>query len=205
MGAESNYQNADNGNGMTVRSIHPLKHSLVITGPVASGKSTVGRLLSAELSRPLISFGAYVRAEAERRGLQTSNREALEKLGAEIVIERGHDQFLQDVLSAQDSTTQIILEGVRHVEMLQAVRRAYQEVLSVYLEVPPDVRYRRWLIRERRAGTTEARLAFDHIADAEVERNVNALIDQVEQIVTGDRAAQLIAEDILNLLEGSRA
>jgi adenylate kinase family enzyme len=193
------------GSDRTVKSTHLLQHALVIIGPAASGKSTVGRLLSAKLSRPLISFGAYVRAEAERRGLQTSNREVLEKLGAEMVIERGHDQFLQDVLSAQDSVAQIILEGVRHVEMLQAVRQAYQEALSIYLEVPPDVRYRRWLIRERRAGTTEARLAFDHIADAEVERNVNALIDQVEQIVAGDRAAPLIAEDILNLLEGSLA
>lgn len=177
-----------------------MQHTLVIIGPAASGKSTVGRLLSAKLSRPLISFGAHVRAEAERRGLQSNSREALEKLGAALILERGHDLFLRDVLSVQGTTTHIILEGVRHVEMLQAVKRTCQGVLSIYLEVPPDVRYRRWLVREQRVDTTAARSAFDGIADATVERNVNELIGQVDQVMDGDRAAPLIAEDIISLL-----
>lgn len=181
------------------------EHAIVIIGPSASGKSTVGRLLSADLSRPLISFGAYVRAEAKRRSLQADNREDFEKLGAEIVIQRGHDQFLQDVLSAQDATARIVLEGVRHVEMLQAVGRTFRRVLSVYLDVQPDVRYRRWLIREQQADTIETRSAFGAIGRAEVEQNVDALIDQVDRIVNGDRFAPRVAEEIKGFLMESCA
>ncbi len=185
---------------MSVSRKTSLEHALVIIGPAACGKSTVGRLLSADLSRPLISFGSYVRAEAVRRGLPADRREDLERLGAGIVALRGHDQFLQDVICTQKTVARIILEGVRHVEMLQAVKQAYQGVLSVYLDVPPDERYRRWLVREQRADTADTRLTFDAIAGAEVERNVYALIGQTEHIVDGTRSAQLIAAGILTLL-----
>jgi adenylate kinase family enzyme len=177
--------------------------AVVIVGARASGKSTIGRLLAVELSYPLYSFGAYVRSEAARRELRVDKRELLEKLGSDIITQRGYDQFLQDVLESQVDKRSVILEGVRHAEMLQAVRRTYRLVMSIYLDVSPDLRYRRWLNREVRADTPQARAVFDAIANAEVESNVHALITQVEHVVEGDRDPQLIFADILTLLAAS--
>lgn len=178
--------------------------SVVLIGAVASGKSTVARLLSDELSWPVLSFGAYVRDQAARHGIPP-HRDELERLGAHLITTCGHDNFLRDVLGTHASTAPFILEGVRHVDMLRAVERAYPSTVSIYLDVPPDVRYERWLRRQELVDSPARRASFDGIAQGEVERHVHALLNVVDYVVDATRPARFIATDILDLLQPSRS
>lgn len=177
-----------------------LQHALVLIGPAASGKSTVGRLLAAELSWPLLSFGAYVRDEAQRRGIPVDHREELERLGAHLIVTRGHDRFLQDLLESQSPVERVILEGIRHVEMLRAVKRAYPAVCSIYLDVADEFRYQRWRLREGRPDSAECRAVFNQIGQAEVERHVYSLSGEVDHLEEATRPARAVVEDILRFL-----
>lgn len=179
-----------------------LQQALLLIGPIASGKSTFGHLLSVELSWPLLSFGTYVRDQAERRGIPLDSRDELERLGARLIIAHGHDRLLRDLLAAQDSVEQVVLEGVRHIDMLQAVRRLYPAVTSVYLDVGSERRYERWLLREGRAATAASRTLFDGIAQGEVERHVYSLIGAVDHVVDGERPVNAIVQEIRRLLSG---
>ena len=52
-----------------------------IAGAIASGKSELSRTLARELNAERVSFGDFVRREAEARGVQ-STRENLQQLGS---------------------------------------------------------------------------------------------------------------------------
>jgi adenylate kinase family enzyme len=181
----------------------PGSRHIVLIGAVASGKSTIARLLSTELSWPVYSFGAYVRDQAKRHCIPP-HRAELERFGSSLIATRGHDNFLRDVLGTHVSYNPFILEGVRHVDMLRAVKRCYSSALSIYLEVPTDLRYQRWRLREGFADDTASRALFDDIAEGEVERYVSALIYAADHIVDATRPTRLIAAEIVSLLEEPR-
>src|SRR4051812_5864726 len=86
-----------------------------IAGPIASGKSTLGRALAERFSAKLVSFGDYVRHKARTRAINISNRGALQDLGQSLVT--GDVQsFVLDVFGWANfrQGSHIILDGVRH-------------------------------------------------------------------------------------------
>jgi dephospho-CoA kinase len=176
---------------------------LVLMGPIASGKTTAARLLSERLTWPVISFGAYVRAEAQRRGIALE-RGQLEGLGAHLIATRGHEQFLRDVLQGQVSAVEFVLEGVRHVDMLRAVKRLFGSATSVYLHVSADQRYQRWLQRERLTDAATARVMFDEVATGEVERHVYALELSADLVADGLLPTEDIAQLVLDFVASDR-
>lgn len=176
---------------------------LVLMGPVASGKTTAARLLSERLIWPVVSFGAYVRDEAQRRGIALE-RAQLEGLGAHLIATRGHEQFLLDVVQDQVSAVAFVLEGVRHVDMLRAVKRLYRSATSVYLHVSADERYQRWLRRERLSENPDTRAMFGDIASGEVERHVYTLEASSDLVADGLLPAEDIAQLVLNFVASDR-
>lgn len=176
---------------------------LALMGPVASGKTTVARLLSERLIWPTVSFGTYVRDEAKRRGIALE-RAQLEGLGAHLIATRGHEQFLLDVLDGQVSTDEFILEGVRHVDMLRAVKRLCRSATSVYLHVSVDERYQRWLRREMLTDTPATRTTFGALASGEVERHVYALEGSADLVADGLLSAEDIAQLVIDFMAGDR-
>jgi cytidylate kinase len=177
-------------------------HPIVLIGAVASGKSTVAQFLGNELSWRLFSFGAYVRDQARRQGIPFDRGE-LERLGSSLISARGYDTFLHDIMETHISTGPFILEGVRHVNMLEAVKRRYPSIVSVYLDAPPDLRYERWRLREGFADSTACRALFESITQGEVERYVYALMNIADHIVDAARPARLVAEEILGFSDST--
>lgn len=176
---------------------------LVLMGPVASGKTTVTRLLSERLKWPTVSFGTYVRGMAKCRGIAL-DRAQLEGLGAHLIATRGHEQFLRDVLDGQVSTDEFILEGVRHVDMLRAVKQLCRSATSVYLHVSADQRYQRWLRREMLTATSATRTTFDALVSGEVERHVYALEGSADLVADGLLPAEDIAQLIIDFMTRDR-
>src|SRR6266496_3299124 len=61
-----------------------LARAIVISGGIASGKTTVARIVAARSGYIFVSFGALVQARAIEQGLPAS-REVLQDLGARMI------------------------------------------------------------------------------------------------------------------------
>ncbi|MGH8910217.1 MAG: hypothetical protein ACRD0K_27905 [Egibacteraceae bacterium] len=174
------------------------KGPILIMGPRASGKSAVGRQLALRLSWSYVSFGSYVRQQAAACGVEGSLR--LEAFGHQLISERGAGGPLADVLGAQKMHVgNVVLDGVRHSDMLECVERLYGTVVSVYLEVPEQVRYERWLRREALPNSGSSRELFLQLSQARIERRVFELSRTATHVIDGARPVAEVISEIMSV------
>jgi len=113
-----------------------------IAGQIGSGKTSLAKELCKRLNWQLISFGSFVRSEANRRGLKIE-RAALQQLGENLISEFGPAEFVRQVLCSNKPFSNIVIDGIRHVEIWQAIQSVAQKGILVYLDVPEEVRIAR--------------------------------------------------------------
>ncbi|MEE8519217.1 MAG: (d)CMP kinase [Dehalococcoidia bacterium] len=150
----------------------PVPSVIAIDGPVASGKTTVGRLLAQRLGYRFIDTGLYYRAmtsEALGRNVGMDDSTALGVLAREIRIDVIDDRVLVDGRDVTDGLRSSEVEaGVSRVSRLVVVRHAMvsqqqreaeagdvvmvgrdigtkvlPDAAKVYLEAPVEVRVKR--------------------------------------------------------------
>jgi hypothetical protein len=170
-----------------------LLRARVVCGRIASGKTTVTRALAARHGWDVVSFGAHVKAVAEHQE-GSLHRAALQALGAHMLAELGADGFLRQVLATVDLRSPIQLyDGVRHRTMLSALRRAYRDTATIYLDLPDDERYVRWA-RRAGAGDEPPSIGAFRRADAHpIEQGVPALRAEADVVVdTGPPLADVL-------------
>lgn len=120
---------------------------VAVCGQICSGKSYLIKHLSSQLGWDVISFGDYVRHVASLQHIEPS-RESFQALGQRLISERGPTDFLADViLFNHPGTDNHLYDGVRHIPIVQALGEIYDKTLVVYLSVPDDQRYGRYLER----------------------------------------------------------
>lgn len=159
---------------------------LAFSGPIQSGKSTVSEELARILNVSVASFGRYVRDQAKARtneslGLRPiEDRMRLQEVGQELLETLGADEFCRAVLTTFGwvEGRSIVVDGVRHFAILQALERLGNCYL-VYLEVAPA---------RRRAGLLASGYTEDDIAVMEahpteselvtLKKNANLVLDE---------------------------
>ena len=108
-----------------------------LAGPIASGKTTIGRELAGSLDIAFGSFGKVVRKIARSKGISES-REHLQWLGQQLV-EQGPVQLCRDVLddAGWQPGTSVVIEGFRHLSIVDAMRKLVRPVpfRLVYIDV----------------------------------------------------------------------
>jgi len=108
-----------------------------LAGPIASGKTTIGRELADSLGVPFGSFGKVIRMVARSKGISES-RENLQRLGQELV-EHDPVQLCRDVLNdvGWQPGTPVVIEGFRHLSIVDALRQLVRPVpfRLVYIDV----------------------------------------------------------------------
>jgi adenylate kinase family enzyme len=107
---------------------------IAIAGPIGSGKTTISRVLAKRLHCKHASFGDYFRKTAARLGHNPTDRALLQRLGEEQV-RLSPDNVCRELLVGSDwrpSDGTIVIDGVRHLEILGALKRAVAP-LSVFL------------------------------------------------------------------------
>jgi hypothetical protein len=141
-----------------------------------------------------------MRARAASLGL-TLDRLGLEDFGEAIVRTRGYLSALNDLLEAsgEDDLSHVLVDGVRHSGMLEAIRNVYQDVTSAFFEVPAFVRYARWLRREALCDSEESRRTFELLATAPVERHVSDLQRLADVVLNGTQPVDLLAQKLVTL------
>jgi len=128
---------------------------IAFAGPVGSGKSEVAQRVAAHLGVKCLSFGDVVRQEATLRSIPTE-RQALAALGRDMIAEAGEEHLLERLLGTIHSAECVVLDGVRSVKMVQAIRDR-SSVETIYFTA--DIATR--LDRLRRRGR------FGDVANAE--------------------------------------
>ena len=177
-----------------------MKSTIVtFSGAIGSGKSSVSRAVAENLGWPCASFGDYVRKVASQRGLGQT-RETLQTVGTSL-IESGLEEFCRSVLSQVEWSIgqSLIVDGVRHVEALQTLRRITvpSQVLLVHVQMNPSQRKARLQqmevpssrLDEWEAHSTEVQVAMTlpELADLTIDgaRPLKDLIHEVKEWVRG--------------------
>jgi adenylate kinase family enzyme len=131
---------------------------------MASGKTTIARHVADEIGGSVLSFGDLVRSEAQRLGL-TGDRATLQGLGQRLFSTLGPLGMSKMLL--QDCGATPIIEGVRHVQVLEALNQLLPNLVFVYLTAPASVLDDRWATR----GTPNARQdATAHSVEAQLNQ-----------------------------------
>lgn len=166
---------------------------LGFAGRMASGKTTISQHVAQVLGWRWAGFGAYVRAEARRRGW-AETREVLQHISDELLAD-GLTPFCRAVLAdAGWSPGQgLILDGFRHVDAVQAIRDtiAPQQLILVFVATPEQVRLERLTARGVTLENQEQHQ--QHSSETDV---ITALPTLADMIIDGARPLAQIVDHI---------
>lgn len=148
-----------------------MAHRFILgfSGGLGSGKSDLTKNVAARLNWSRASFGAQVRKVAEQNNLDSSDRAVLQNLGQALVLTK-LESFIDETLAQAGDAECIVLDGIRHVEVLLMLKKNYgSKVKLVYLDTPSDVRHERYMKRENVERRLIARYESD-ITEAQITR-----------------------------------
>jgi len=151
---------------------------IVVSGRIASGKTTFAEALATRLGFSKTGFGEEVRARARAKGLADS-REVMQALGAELVV-NDPEEFCRAVLDRGgfESGQGMVVDGIRHTEILALLRRIVspRTVIHVHVDSADEVRHAR--LQERmRAGEIDLAKADAHSTEVQVSEKLPAIAD----------------------------
>jgi cytidylate kinase len=148
---------------------------LAFSGQIKSGKTSVSTLVSEMLGWHWASFGDYVR-EIARQASQDPIRQALQRIGEERV-QSDPELFCRDTLaySKWDGKSQLVVDGVRHVEVLGALHVVCRPLVVKLVYVRAD-----HALRRERAGDADLSVLDSHSTEveaSELERRADFVVD----------------------------
>jgi dephospho-CoA kinase len=135
---------------------------LALAGAQSSGKTTLARAVAIRTGAAYVGFGDLVRAEAARRGIGGS-REELQELGQTLLDELGALLFCKRALGVAAVSREVrpvAWDGVRHPEVLEALRELYAPVPVRLVMLAPEETARRRRV-EARGGSAEERAHWE--------------------------------------------
>jgi dephospho-CoA kinase len=149
-----------------------------VAGGIGSGKTEFARVLATRIDARSVSFGDFVRSKAAERGLENT-RESLQELGERLIAEMGWEAFATSVITPWDRTGHLVVDGVRHVDAVLAVRAAVMPApfRLVYLDVDVDTRKMR--LTERPSDARDLSKWDAHPTEREVHSTLQSMADLV--------------------------
>lgn len=157
---------------------------------MAVGKSTVAAAVAAARGAPLLAFGDLIRREAKARGIG-GDRASLQNLGQELYLSLGAAGMCTALLDGYDEN--VIIDGVRHVEVLQSLQAQRPGLVLAYLTAGLADLDDRWIARH---DSTYRQQMATHAVESELDAlRLMATVVIDTSAVTADVAAAAI--DIL--------
>jgi hypothetical protein len=119
---------------------------IVLSGHTASRKTEMAQRLHEQHPEwAWASCGSFVKAEASRRGISTSDRAETDQLGQRLVEELGGSGFLDAVLehaALPPHPETLLIEDVYHAEVFEAINERWGHMRFVSVEIPESMRQR---------------------------------------------------------------
>lgn len=152
---------------------------LLLSGPVAGGKSTVTRDLVNDHRFIPIRSGAYLEALARQRGEDTSRR-GLQILGDELDARTDFAWLIDDVavplIQATPSHDRWLLDCARKPQQVEHFRKRFgSKVPHLHLVAPEKELRRRYDSRRESGGEYEGGTSYDEAISHPNERTSRAL------------------------------
>lgn len=161
---------------------------VLLSGPIASGKSSLAASLrtrfGAELihTRELVELAVPPARRARRDALQAAGERLDKRTNGEWIVESLHDR-----LSSVPADALVIIDAVRHPGQIESLRRAFgTRVTHVHLTAPEATLAARY--EERRATTTITELAsYADVRRNVTERRIEKLASDADIVIDTDR------------------
>jgi len=143
---------------------------LAFSGKIGSGKSSVSAAVAQVLQLPLVSFGGYVRQQAQLLELEPT-RKQLQDLG-ESLLQADARGFCAAVLAqASSQAAGLVVDGIRHESVLQILRQLVlpEQLFHIHLTLEEEVRTERVTQRQGETiGEEEQRRIVNHPTEVQV-------------------------------------
>ena len=167
-----------------------MKLAVVVCGRIGSGKSTAVDFIVAEFGFKTVSFGSYIRHMATLHDTPNT-RDQLQDLGDCLFRSKGSSIFLQEVLEhfGINDHDSVVFDGVRHLEILTAIRQAAEATVAIYLEVKQEERFRRHRARQASGSSLEEFLIVD---SHPVEAGLDMIIDYCDLVVNAECSPTIV-------------
>jgi shikimate kinase len=157
---------------------------IVIVGPMGSGKTTLGKLLAAELDRPLVDSDQQLLERTGRTGREIAETEGVPAL---------HDLEREAFFEAMARTEPVVVAAAASVIEDETVRDVLSRAICISLEAGPAILAERSEVGAGRRSVTEAesdRLArratlFRSCADLTIHTDAGTPREAVDLIVAG--------------------
>lgn len=123
--------------------------ALGFCGSMGAGKSTlISKLKERWVEVDVISFGGYIRHQAELLGLEPE-RKNLQNLGQSLYEQHGPELFVNHVLQwAQPETKIHLFDGVRHIQVWDAICQRHERNVLIFLDLSSELQQTRLHNRE---------------------------------------------------------
>ncbi|MCK9743910.1 ATP-binding protein [Pseudomonas syringae] len=159
------------------------QHALILlSGPIAAGKSTISKMLISKFGFKGLSSGDYLRALLDSANLPKT-RERLQELGDRLDLETNYEWLAEKVTTeavAHESQKKWIIDSVRKPQQITSHRKLFgKAVIHVHIIASPNILKDRYLAR---TNSTEieylaAKMHPNEISSEELDKNANLTFD----------------------------
>jgi uncharacterized protein YprB with RNaseH-like and TPR domain/predicted nuclease with RNAse H fold/dephospho-CoA kinase len=161
-----------------------------LSGPIASGKTTAGRILE-KRGYSYGRFSMVLKKILEEQG-KIANRETLQKLGDEVNRNPGQRWLCHQLLAAMPKEGSIVIDGLRFPEDHAFLRETFgPQFVHVHLEASKETRLGRYMSNNNSPDEFEA--ANSH----NVERMTQQLSSLADLIISNDENDMKIFENTI--------
>lgn len=170
---------------------------ILLSGPIASGKSTLARQLVDQFGMKLIQTRKWLHTGMAEEEYEL-NRVDLQEEG-ERLDRRTNGEWikygLQRELRAGDVEGAVVLDAVRTAEQIDAIRDAYGPVvMHVHVSASHDVLAERYERRQRDSGTVGGIVSYATALENQTELQVETLKDIADVSIDTERCTK---DDVL--------
>lgn len=166
-----------------------VKLILILTGPIASGKTTLGSKLVESFGFELFKTNELLRQLAEEKIEQT--RGSLQKFGQALDrqtkgawVRDGLTRFVENL----PAEATVLIDSVRIAAQIEAIRNAFGlRVFHIHLTAADEVLEKRFRRRKRKSFTEGP--SYSEVKKNKTERNVEALADVADVVIDTERSS----------------
>lgn len=152
---------------------------VAFSGQIASGKSTLSKLLADKTGWSRFSFGDYVRMCAKNIGLDANDRETLQDLG--VCLSKRPEPFVRGFLEWTGTPENMIIDGIRHFSIFLALKaQVHEPIRLAFVDTPSQT------AQDRYSG--DLAQARGHAVESDVE----ALKDHADWVLNNSSEGDLV-------------
>jgi adenylosuccinate synthase len=164
-----------------------LRKIVLLSGPLAVGKSTLAEALSTKFGFRIVK----TRELLQRRDPKLSDRISLQKAGARLDRKTGGDWIAEELGSLildEDSPDHIVIDSLRIAGQVEAIQRSFGRVV-VHVHLTADDSELRSRFESRTVDFAEA--AYEEAKSDQTERKVESLASVADLLIRTDRASDV--------------